>query len=115
MSDRSSELRWFAERPSPNQPGMINVSGFHTREEAEAQVLAWQAERPRDVGIHYWERPSPYADLLASLSALSARWRELAAPHLKASGDEAEWAACRMQCADDLDALIAAASSGKEQ
>jgi hypothetical protein len=49
------------------------------------------------------------------IRALVGKWRALAAPHLNAAGDEAEWAACRKLCADELDTLLAHSPSETPQ
>lgn len=53
-----------------------------------------------------WELRAEAAESsLSAIRALVQQWREQARQHLDASGDEAEWAHCRMRCAKELAAL----------
>jgi hypothetical protein len=46
---------WFAQREHPTQPGFLQMLGFVSEKDAQAQVEFWR-DRP-DLRPYYWERP----------------------------------------------------------
>jgi hypothetical protein len=78
-------LRWFVERKHPTAPGMLQVSAFAEKADAELQREAWDAQKSEHVKL--WERHDERDHKIATLEAVVLRLREVLTTLVDASFD----------------------------